>query len=88
VILNVPRRGILDILSRYISQVALQLDVLTFTYGSGLTRYILKPCRIRDRASKCAEDDSYFEPLSDNYLVHFTRLMEVYQSKSEEDSHD
>ncbi len=35
-----------------------------------------------------AEDDSYFEPLSDNYLVHFTRLMEVYQSKSEEDSHD
>ena len=36
----------------------------------------------------CAEDGSYFEPLSDNYLVHFTRLMEVYQSKSEEDSHD
>ncbi len=35
-----------------------------------------------------AEDDSYFEPLSDNYLVHFTRLMEVYQSKSEEDLHD
>lgn len=35
-----------------------------------------------------AEDDSYFEPLSDNYLVHFTRLMELYQSKSEEDLHD
>ena len=38
--------------------------------------------------STCAEDDSYFEPLSDNYLVHFTRLMELYQSKSEEDLHD
>ncbi len=38
--------------------------------------------------SSCAEDDSYFEPLSDNYLVHFTRLMELYQSKSEEDLHD
>lgn len=31
-----------------------------------------------------AEDDSYFEPLSDlssEYLVHFTRLMEAYQAE-------
>ena len=33
-----------------------------------------------------AEDDSYFEPLSDlssEYLVHFTRLMEAYQGEEE-----
>jgi hypothetical protein len=36
----------------------------------------------------CAEDDSYFEPLSSNYLVHFIRLMEVYQSSDKEDFND
>ena len=54
---------------------------------------LTQPFQARSRVyiepiSSCAEDDSYFEPLSDNYLVHFTRLMEVYQSKSEEDLHD
>jgi len=33
-----------------------------------------------------AEVDSYFEPYLP-LLKHFTRLMEVYQSEGEEDSH-
>jgi len=33
-----------------------------------------------------AEDDSYFEPLSQEYLVHFTKLMTQYKGARKEDN--